>query len=525
MEIRNVSFTYPVQENAALSRVNLNIEDGEFVLVCGDSGSGKTTLLKLLKREISPVGERSGEIFVFGKRIEDLSEKESVSRIAYVSQSIESSLVCEDVRRELAFTAESLGFESAEIRRRTAETAMFFGIEHLFRRKVDELSGGEKQLVSLAAAVVCVPDILILDEPCARLDPIASKKLIHYVRRLNVEMGITVIISEHRTDDIFPAASKVVVLDKGHVVFSGGPNEAVGAPSVPEYLLPAASRIYRRIKIEGSNKDAAIDVVSCQQFIRRQGGDIVLDMFENDVCEDRKNKDNIVLLKDVYFSFGGRRDDVLRGLSLDINSGEVLAILGGNGAGKTTLLNVISGVYRCESGRRKAKFRRAGVLPQDVRNLFLTSTVSDDLAMAASVGESAAIDDIVEMMGLRHLLERNPFDLSGGELERAGIAKVLLGQPDIVLLDEPTKGMDRRSAAELCGVIASLKGRGIAVVIVTHDAEIAERCADRCGLLFDGDIVSVETTDKFFAGLDYFTTETRRIFRPFRKNGCVSDEK
>ncbi|MBQ1389614.1 MAG: ATP-binding cassette domain-containing protein [Clostridia bacterium] len=513
MKIINLSFRYPDQKKLALQNIDLTIEKGQFILLCGDSGSGKSTLLKLLKKEIAPRGDVSGNIVLFGKKIADLDERESVEKIGFVAQSCDTQLVCETVRRELAFKAESLGFPSSEIRCRVAELALYFGLSGMIDKKICNLSGGEKQLLSLAASVICIPKILILDEPCAQLDPISSKKIVDYIRRLNREFGITIIVSEHRTDDFFIDADKVAVLSEGKLISCKSPKETVIDENIPDYLLPAVSRIYRKIKVANDSDIIPVDILSCQLYIYKYcTPEMIQDLIDDIEINSSNAKNIMVSLHDVYYFYDKKGMAVLRGLTLDVKKGEVLAVLGGNGSGKTTLLNLIAGVYKCSSGKIKTKYRRCVILPQNIRDLFLMSTVREDLFLSGEIS-----DDIIKTMNLENLLDRHPFDLSGGEIQRSGIAKLMTVSPDLILLDEPTKGMDRKTTMQLCGIISSLKNSGTTVVIVTHDTEMAEMCADRCAFLFNGEIVSAETTSDFFNGLNFFTTEKKRILRSFIK--------
>lgn len=509
--------------------MSFSVCEGELVLLCGRSGSGKSTLLKLIKREIAPFGERGGEIRLFGRSEEELSERDSVSKIGFVAQSVEAQLVTETVWRELAFGAESLGLPSGEIRRRIAETAMYFGLERLFRRKTATLSGGEKQLLNLASVMVCEPSVLLLDEPTAQLDPIAAKKLISCVLRLNRELGITVLVCEHRVDELFSYADRILCLDKGRIVTDLPPKTAASDASVFFGALPTAAQIFRRL---GGSGEAPITTAQCRSFLADKK---VTPAFHPDPeCTSTP----AAAIKNVFFRYGKSDRDILSDLSFSADTGSVTSILGGNGAGKSTLLKIIAGVEKPYSGKLllggknavKKHALKTVLLPQSPRELFMTSSVYEDLlesACAAGYGKEAgeaAVNKTAGELGITALLHRHPYDLSGGEQQKAALAKLLLLNPDILLLDEPTKGMDYDSKRETIRLIAALKAKGKTVIIATHDTQTAALCSDRCALLFDGSVVCSDAPGEFFTGLAHYTTPEAHIARGIIPGAVTSDD-
>ncbi len=516
-------FRYPDSEKYALDNVTFTVNEGELVLLCGRSGSGKTTLLRLLKRRLAPFGELSGSILIGGKKAEELTERTAVSEVGCVAQNVEAQLVAETVWRELAFGLESLGSSRSEIRRKTAEISLYYGIEDLYRRRISSLSGGEKQLVNLAAATVCEPSLLLLDEPTAQLDPIASKSLISQVMRLNRELGVTVVICEHRSDEIFPYADRVLCLENGRLIADAPPKEAAGKSCFFIGAMPAAARVFHTL---GGSGVCPITTAQCRSFL---SDNYVFSNLPAATVNKNSPAKPAIKLDDVFFRYSKDSPDVLSGLSLSVYKGEVLSILGGNGAGKSTLLKVISGVYKPYSGKlllsgKNATKRgdiRTALLPQSPRELFVTPTVRDDLIEAAKAAGALPsggdvtdeIEAVSKKLGIAHLLDRHPYDLSGGEQQKAAIAKLLLLKPDVMLLDEPTKGMDLEAKQTSAKLVNKLKTIGVTVVIVTHDAQTAALCSDRCALLFDGAIACTDTPGQFFSGLSYFTTPEAHIAR------------
>lgn len=536
LEIKNLKFTYNGAHKAALEDINLTVENGDFVLLCGESGCGKTTLLKLLKRQIRPAGKLEGGIFYCGEDMNDIDERTSVAQIGYVMQNPESQIVTDKVWHELAFGLESLGTKTDIIRRNVAEICGFFGIGEWYHRKTCELSGGQKQLLSLASVMAMNPSLLILDEPTAQLDPIAASEFLASLRKINEELGVTVIIAEHRLEEVFPMASKVVLMDKARVFLCGTPREVgenLSSDEVSHKMslgLPAAVRLFHALDGKGE----------CPLTVK-EGKKFISENYKQDITKletpkkDFKNRKKAIEIREGYFRYERGTPDVLSGLDLCVYENETLCILGSNGAGKTTLLRVLSGVRTLYRGKylvwgekSKSGAKNAiAALPQNPQNLFVMNTVYEDLlevtkffSLSKAEGEKA-VQETAEKLGINHLLESHPYDLSGGEQQKAALAKILLMNPQIILLDEPTKGLDAYSKQEFARIISSLKIEGKTIVIVTHDVEFAAEHADRCAMFFDGTIVSAEDRVEFFASNSYYTTAAARITRPMYENAVT----
>lgn len=543
INIKDLSFAYPNSEEKALNNVSLSINDGDFIVVCGESGCGKTTLLKLIKREIAPAGEIEGEILYMGENISELDDRTAAGEIGYVMQNPEMQIVTDKVWHELAFGLENLGVPSGTIRRRVAEMASYFGIQNWFRRKTSDLSGGQKQLLNLAAIMVMQPKILILDEPTSQLDPIAASDFIATVKKLNRELALTVILVEHRLEEVFSMADKVAVMEKGSVIVYDEP-AAVGEKlrevrqnSNMLLGLPSSIRIFNGLNI---NAKCPVTVKEGREFLSNNFKNTV-----NTISIDCKEFDGepVVNLKNVWFRYERSLPDVLRGVELTAYKGEVLSILGGNGAGKTTMLRVLSGqnrAYRGDvliNGKKIAKYSQnelyhcnVAFLPQNPQEVFLKMSVREDFnEVAKAMGytkdeKEKSILEITDRLGISHLLDKHPYDLSGGEQQKAALAKILLLKPKILLLDEPTKGIDAYSKHILGGILSDLKAQGMTVIMAVHDVEFAAEYSDRCALFFDGEIISEDTPNTFFSENNFYTTSASKISRHMYKNTVLCRE-
>lgn len=553
LEVKNLSFTYPRQPKdttepkPALSGVSLDIRRGEFMVLCGASGCGKSTLLRLLKRELAPEGEKSGEIIFCGKEQSTLSEREAACEIGYVLQNPENQIVTDKVWHELAFGLENMGVPTQVIRRRVAEMACFFGIDDWFRKKTTELSGGQKQLLNLASILSMQPKLLILDEPTSQLDPIAASDFIHTLSKINKELGLTLLLTEHRLEEVFPLADRVAVMDQGKLLFVEPPRQAGHElkkfdPNHRMLLgLPSAVRIYQGLDAEDAI--CPLTVRDGRNFIEENYDNTITRLERETEKKEEKDRPIAMRMKDICFRYEKEEPDVLDHVALTLYEGEVVSLLGGNGAGKTTLLSVISGTNRPYYGKievfgkrlqkyrgKELYIRKLASLPQNPQTVFLKMTVREDYEELAKVLEckkselEKKIQAVTQKLEITHLLDRHPYDLSGGEQQRAAIGKVLLLEPRLLLLDEPTKGIDAWSKRQLGNLLKDLRRQGITVLMVTHDVEFAAEVSDRCGLFFDHEITSVDTPEEFFCNNNYYTTAANRISRQQYENAITCEE-
>lgn len=537
LSIKDLTFSYPNKENFALQNVNLSINSGDFVVVCGQSGSGKTTLLRMLKKEIAPHGEKQGAVYYKGEDVEKLDDKISAQKIGFVFQKPDQQIVTDKVWHELAFGLESLGYDSDYIRLRVGEMANYFGITSLFRKKTTELSGGQKQLMNLASVMAMSPDVIILDEPTSQLDPITANDFITTLKKINDELGLTVIIIEHRLQEVFPIADKVAVMEDGKVICYDTPRNVCEKLSNHPMSqgFPSAVRIWQK---SGSKGECPLTVKEGRNFINSNYSERKLPL-RNTI----PNTGDIITLKDVFFRYEKGGNDILSGTNLSIKKGEHFCILGGNGSGKTTTLKILAGLLKPYRGKviidnnkmtKKtiADFNRLGVamLPQNPESVFLKSRVIDDyteLCKIKGIEKSDyedKINSVAEKLGIKDLLENHPYDLSGGEIQKCALGKVLISEPKILLLDEPTKGVDAYSKLSLSKILQEIKSDGVTIITVTHDVEFASIVADRCGLFFDGEVLSSLVPQEFFSKNNFYTTASSRISRDKFANAVTVDD-
>ena len=554
LEIRDFSFSYPDQEKRALTEISLDIKEGTLNVICGRSGCGKSTLLRQMKSVLAPHGEKKGMIFYKGKPLAELDHRTQSKEIGFVMQNPDNQIVTDKVWHELAFGLESLGYDNATIRLRVAEMASYFGIHRWFYREVKELSGGQKQLLNLAAIMAMHPSLLILDEPTSQLDPIAASDFLETVKKINRDIGTTVIITEHRLQDIIPFADKVFVMDQGKLITEGTLGEIGLELKRREHgmflSMPVPMQIFASVDSDLACPLTVSDGRMWMQEYLNLHPEVVqgTEIREAQEKETRgrkqgKNKKEkpAIEVKEVWFRYEKESVDVIRDLSFQVNKGEFYALVGGNGTGKSTTLSLLCRIRAPYRGKivldgqdiRKFSDRELyngylGVLPQNPQSLFLKKTVLEDLYSVIggkkektspeypiNMKKEKAIEGIVSLTHLEGLLERHPYDLSGGEQQRLALAKVLLLRPKILLMDEPTKGMDAEYKEELGEILKKLQQHGITIFMISHDVEFVAEYADRVGLFFEGNIVTNKETREFFAGNSFYTTAANRMARQF----------
>lgn len=530
-DIKNLTFSYPEQSTAALQDINLSINAGEFVTLCGPSGCGKTTLLRQLKRVLAPHGSKRGQILFEGKPLEELNPREQSGRIGFVMQNPDNQIVTDKVWHELAFGLESLGYDTATIRRRVAEMSSFFGIQSWFYKDVSELSGGQKQLLNLASIMAMQPAVLILDEPTSQLDPIAAADFLATVGKINRELGITILMTEHRLEEVFPMSDRVIVMDGGRIICQGGPSqvgESLKDRGHSMFLaMPAPMRIYAAVSNE---LKCPVTVRDGRMWLADFSKTRTLKEVHNDAGTDNKkaSEEEVLALKEVWFKYEKNGPDVLKDLSLSVKKGEFLAILGGNGTGKTTMLSLLSDIYKPYRGRVMSK-GFIGTLPQNPSALFVKKTVREDLREVLQ-GKNLSKEEqeqelafMLRLCRLENLKDRHPYDLSGGEQQRAALGKTLLLKPHILLLDEPTKGFDAEFKQIFAEILQGLLQQGITIVMVSHDIEFCAKYAQRCALFFDGSIIATDQPQAFFSGNSFYTTAANRMARHLLPNAVTAE--
>ena len=535
-EIQNLTFTYPTAGGRpSLTDVSLTVEPGEYVVLCGRSGSGKTTLLRHLKSVLTPHGKRSGRILFYGTPLEEVPQEEQAARIGYVMQNPDEQIVTDKVWHELAFGLESLGCDQKTMRARVAEMACYFGIQDWFHRDVDSLSGGQKQLLNLASVMAMQPEVLILDEPTSQLDPIAASDFLNTVRKINLELGTTVLITEHRLEDILPAADRAVVMEGGRILVADVPRRTAGflwAEHHPMFsAMPAPTRVFYGAQGKGV----------CPLTVR-EGRNWLLGAFQTppevtalpEAPVAWEERPSALVLKEVWFRYEKNSPDVLRGVSAVVPEGSLFAIVGGNGAGKSTMLKAICGICKPYRGKirvfgKKVEayggtelFRNClAMLPQDPKSLFVKKTVREDLEEMCRDREK--LEAVARTCEVEALLDSHPYDLSGGEQQRAALAKVLLTEPRLLLLDEPTKGMDGFFKEKLARILEKLKAQGMTVVMVSHDVEFCAQYGDLISMFFDGQILTTAPPRRFFGQNSFYTTAANRMSRCMFQNAVTAE--
>ena len=523
--ITDLSFTYPTESVPALQNVSLSIEAGSFTVLCGRSGCGKSTLLRQLKPILQPHGTQTGEILFEGKPLSSLSQRTQSARIGFVLQNLDAQLVTDKVWHELAFGLESLGLSTPVIRRRVAEIASFFGIQNWFYKPVCELSGGQKQLVNLASVMALEPSVLLLDEPTSQLDPIAATDFLSTLGRISRELGTTIILSEHRLEDALALSTNVVFLERGRILDTGTASEVgsrlKAAGSDMFSAMPVPMRIYAGVP---NDLPCPVTVAQGRQWLQAFSETHPLCPVPPAAPSEKREGPAAVELDEAFFRYDKQSPDVVKALTLRAYPGELLAILGGNGTGKSTTMGLISGIHRAYRGKvsvlgtaPQEVSGKIALLPQDPQTLFVKNTVIEDLL---SVLDDAPRDrrkalalEKARLCELMELLERHPYDLSGGEQQRAALCKVLLREPEVLLLDEPTKGLDAEFKRVFARIIRRLCARGVCVIMVSHDAEFCASYASRCAMFFDGAIVAEGTPREFFSSGSFYTTSASRMAR------------
>ncbi|MBR2490130.1 MAG: ATP-binding cassette domain-containing protein [Ruminiclostridium sp.] len=515
-EILDFSFAYPEEETKALDGLTLDVARGEFLVLCGPSGCGKSTLLRQLKTVLAPHGVKSGDILFEGTPLDQVDHRTQSQRIGFVHQNPENQIVTDKVWHELAFGLESLGFDTPTIRRRVAEMASFFGIQTWFYKNVTDLSGGQKQLLNLASVMVLQPSVLILDEPTSQLDPIAAADFLAVLGKINRELGTTIILTEHRLEETFPLATSVAVLDRGRLLCRGTPGEVGAALREKGHsmflAMPTAMGVWAAVEND----------LPCPVTVR-EGRDWLTAFSRTrplgDLPREKQHtypEGPVLACDELWFKYEKDGPDVVKGLSLAVKQGEFLALLGGNGTGKTTSLSLLAGLHKPSRGKLE-RTGTVGVLPQDPQTLFVKKTLREDLLELVRhlprEEQEEKTARLVALCRLEDLLDRHPYDLSGGEQQRAALAKVLLLDPEILLLDEPTKGLDAEFKVILAEILQTLLARGVTILMVSHDVEFCARYAHRCALFFDGNMVTQGAPRDFFSGNSFYTTSANRIAR------------
>ncbi|MDI6617461.1 MAG: energy-coupling factor transporter ATPase [Clostridiales bacterium] len=517
IDINNLNYRYPSEEQNALSDITLKIDKGDMLLIAGESGSGKSTLAKCIAGTVPGFygGTISGSILIAGKPIKEMSHKERSKEITMVFQDPERQLVMDKVHREVAFGLQNIGIHEGNIKRRVFEALQFSGILDLSNRDINTLSGGQKQKVALASAIALLPGCIILDEPTSQLDPSSSEEVISLAKKVNEELGINIIVIEQRINRWFDSADRIAVLKGGRLLFCGTAGELYeSANSYITNFLPTGLRLSKSLgifKMPGSFKEN-------RQKLSH------FDFNPVPVHYDKKSKE-VIGIKNLSVDFGSIR--AIKDIDLKIYGGDFAGIIGANGAGKSTLLRSIMGFLKysgsirilgaeaCKQTVSKIA-RTCGYVSQNPNDYISKDTVYDELKFTLDnygIKDEGIIDETLDLLGIYDLRNKNPRDISGGERQRVAIASIIVLKPKILLLDEPTRGLDGNVLSKLGCTLKKLNGSGTTIVLITHDIEFAARYCSRFVLMFNGEIAADGSRDSVLSGGIYYTTEINRLLR------------
>lgn len=497
-KIQNLSYYYPNTEIPALNEIDLTINEGEFILLLGKSGSGKSTLGRVFNKIVPEF--HGGKI---GGTVRGTKE------VGMVFQDPEKQLVMDKVERELAFGLENLGIKPELMRKRIMETLSFLNMWDIRDKKTFELSGGQKQKTAVGSTIAMGYRFLILDEPTSQLDPVAAEEILNILKRLNEELGYTIILIEQRIGRCFHLADRILFMDNGRLVFDGNPEEfAFWCSSMDMKFLPSMSDLFVKLKQEAipltikEGRNKLKELVYCRHS---QG-------IEKNKRKILNNKEIININKVSYTYENGK--EALKNLNLAIDKGEILGIMGENGGGKSTLLKNISGILKPTKGKLIVG-GEVGFLSQNPNDYLFNDTVYEELKYTLdnkNIKDDSRIERVLKDLNIYEYVDRNPRDLSGGERQRVALASILVMEPDILLLDEPTRGLDRDLKDRLGEIVLRFKERGKTIVIVTHDVEFLGKYADRVGLIFDGSVAQIGCRYDILTSGIYYSTQMNKLF-------------
>lgn len=557
VEFKDFSFAYKNsqgEEYPVLFDINLSIDEGDFILFCGSSGSGKTTLFSNLKKELAPVGVRKGVASFNGTNILELSDLESATNIGFLFQNPDNQIVTDSVIQEIAFPLENIGLDSEEIRNRVAEMTAFFGIDHILHKNVNDLSGGQKQLVNLCSLLVLKPKLLILDEPTSQLDPIAAYDFLTILKRLNEEFSITILISEHKIDNVFPFTDKVVFMNNGKIKYAENPYkllDVLDKNSMFHHYLPDVTKIYSLLNntnLDLSNYNVPLTIREGKKVLRKIDNDLnsssltlksfgelngnksfnySLDTSLNKYSQIFNFKNNyeygeeLLSTKNLYFAYD-KDNLILKDVNFSVKKGEFLSIIGGNGTGKSTFLKLLAGLLKPVKGKvNTKKDLRIAYLHQNPIVHFSKETVEEELYLNLDLSDSVkeSILSYIKFFELENVLDTHPYDCSGGEQQKIAIVKALIANPDILILDEPTKGLDPISSINLAKILKELQNRGITIIMSSHNLSFVANYSERCIMIFDGSLQIDNTPKNIFSNNNFYTTFINRLVKDYIEEG------
>jgi energy-coupling factor transporter ATP-binding protein EcfA2 len=527
IEFSHLTYSYPADgRTPVLDDLSLRINEGDFVLVVGPSGAGKSTFLRCLNGLVPHFygGTIAGRLCVAGRDPVEMEPRRMSEIVGFVFQDPESQAVVDVVEDELAFAMENQGLPRTTMRKRIEEVVDQLNIAHLRARTLSTLSGGERQRVAIAAVLALHPQVLVLDEPTSQLDPQAAEEVLDALVKLNRDLGLTVVLSEHRLERVAQHADQILYLPgPGERPLMGPPAEVLA--HVP--LVPPLVELGKRLgwsPLPLTLRDARRYAHKLQDRLSN-ATDLERAPSNPDRPSNATGKVCILEIRDLQFAYSGTQ--VLRGIDLAVGQGEFLAIMGRNGAGKSTLLKQCIGLLKPDQGQVRVLGmdtastpvevlgRHIAYVPQNPNALLFADTVADELAFTRRAREMPPGDDraLLHTLGLAAMAERYPRDLSTGERQRVALAAVLVGEPDLILLDEPTRGLDYAQKAALTSFLRTLRKEGKTVIVVTHDVELVAQCAERVVLMGDGQIAVDGPVREVMNDSQVFAPQVNKLFR------------
>lgn len=532
-KVENLTYYYPGSEKAALRDINLEIEEGDFILVVSGSGSGKSSLARVLAGLIPDFygGRIGGKVIFKGKDIKKMDRRKLAREVGMVFQDPEKQIVQTCVEAEIAFGLENLGLCPKEMLRRVAEVVSFMDLAPIMESFTANLSGGQKQKLALASVLAMQPHVLILDEPTSQLDPVSAEDILNLAKRLNEEMGFTVILIEQRLERCFHLADRILLMERGEIVCDGRARE-VAREAIKRDMpfVPPVARFFAGLNFPAAPvtvKEGRKLLRSCLKENNFAGKTQSGLCCKNVHAGDLRGQKSVVSLKNVWFTYPGGQE-VLKGVSLDLKEGEFVAVLGENGAGKSTLLKHMTGMLKPGRGSVqvlgkdiskdgfKGIRRFTAYLSQNPNDYLFQDTVEDELLFTLKnfgLEDRSAVDEMLEKFHLARYRKTNPRDLSSGERQRVALASVLVTGPRLIILDEPTRGVDFRLKAELGRFLQKETEKGGTVIVVTHDVEFAAEFAARTVMMFAGRIVSDGEKHEVLGRSVYYSPQIGKMCR------------
>lgn len=520
ININNLTFNYPDSKQSAIKNINLTVNEGEFILIVGPSGCGKSTLIRLLNRVVPDYygGTIEGEVSINGRNIEFLDKKQVIENVGMVYQHPEKQIVLQDVEREIAFGLENFNTDINTMKRNVSEVISLLGLNKIRDKQTTEISGGEKQRVAIASVVSMDPQIIAFDEPISQLDPISAEEVLNSIKRLNRDLGKTIILVEQRLDKCFHMADRIIFMENGEIIGQGTPKN-IPENIVNKYHLPTITYIF---------KEAGLQTLP---ITVKEGRDIIRNNKFQDLKEDDlKFKEVVMEIEKLNFEYE-RGYKILKDLSFKLHRGEIMTVMGENGAGKSTLFKIIAGMIdkykgkvlidnkNIKSLKLKERIKKIGYLSQNPNDYFGRKTVFEEVGYTLkNIGEykEEKVEQVMKLLNISYLEDKNPRDLSGGEKQRVAIACTIITDPEILILDEPTRGMDAEAKENLGEIIKTLAEVGKSIVVITHDSDFAGDYSHSVMLMFNGEIVAKGCARDILYNSMYYSPQISKIF----KNKC-----